>query len=175
VDTDEISNTYILPPDGDIHPRVYFERLVGLPEHVHLKDGNAAVDFLLATDPVIKAGRQVLGMAHLPKVQGHLKGVFTWMLQRTFGRLPDFLITLDREYWEEGDDLDREILMYHEMCHCIHAVDREGELRYDEDGNPVWALRAHDVEEFEATVRRYGPYSPEIRRFIEAAQEGGAR
>lgn len=166
---------YGLPREGEFDPRRYYERVLAqCPEHAHLKDGEAVVDFLLVGMPVIKAGRQVIGMAHLPRVQGQLKGVFVWMLMRTFGRLPDFLITLDREYWMGSTDRDREILMYHEMCHCIHAVDRDGEPRYDEDGRPVWALKAHDVEEFEATVRRYGAYSPDIRRFIEAAQEGGA-
>jgi len=129
-------------------------------------------------EPVIKQGRQVLGAVHMPTVQGQLKGVFAWMLLNTFGRLPDFLVLLDKDFWcGEGDrpedDRVREILMYHEMCHMVHKVDLDGEPRFSESGKPVFGLQAHDVEEFANTVKRYGAYSAEIEEFIEAAKAGG--
>lgn len=167
------SQNYIVPEKGRYHPRRHFDALIkACPEHAHLKDLKPRVEFLLAVEPVVRAGKQVLGEVHLPKVQGRLRGVFAWMLRRTFGDLPDFLIILDSGYWSEAVDRDREILVYHEMCHCVQAVDRDGEPRFDDDGNPVFALVAHDVEEFDATVRRYGAYSVEVKRFLAAAQAG---
>ncbi|HET7674631.1 MAG TPA: putative metallopeptidase [Gammaproteobacteria bacterium] len=146
-----------------------YDRLVKLPEFGHLLEGEAVVDFLLSAAPVVQAKKQVLGACHLPMVQGKLRGVFLWMLERTLDRMPDFLVTLDMEFWAEVDDRQREILVYHEMKHMIHDTDRDGELRFDEDGNPIWALIGHDIEEFTDTVARYGAYSEELQVFLSAA------
>ena len=157
-------------PNLESAPFHYYEALLKqCPEHAHLSD--AEVQFLLFSDPVIRQGKQVLGEAHLPRVQGKLSKLFQWLLARYYGSTPDFLILLDREYWESGSDRDREILVYHEMCHCVHAKNAEGDFRFDNDGRPVWAIAPHDVEEFEAVVKRYGAYSPEILSFIAAAGE----
>lgn len=169
---DYILSAYVVPEDNKIHPVCYYDKLVKLSEHVHLLEGEAVVDFLLVSEPVIQQGRQVLGAVHMPMVQGKLRGVFEWMLLEKLGRLPDFLMLLDKDYWREGGSIDREILMYHEMCHCCHKEDKYGEPRFDESGRPVFGLIGHDVEEFSKTVERYGSYSPEIRDFIAAASRG---
>lgn len=158
--------------EGDDSPVAISKHLLQeCPEFQHLVEGEAEIAFLLAAGEVIKNGKQVLGMAHMPTVQGQLKGVFSWMLVRVMGFDPDFLITLDLEFWESASERDREILVYHELCHCVQKVDREGEPRWSEDGLPVWGIVDHDVNEFVATVRRYGAYSEEIREFIAAAGE----
>jgi hypothetical protein len=159
----------MIPEDGPDHPEHWYRRCLDYPEHEHLKDGQPRVAFLLRSVPQFEAGRQVLGSVHLPKVQGKLKGVFGWMLARMFGELPHFVMILDREFWETRGDRDREILVFHECLHIAQAVDAEGEPRYTEEGEPVWVIRGHDVEEFVETVRRYGAYSSDIRAFVEAA------
>ena len=169
-----MSGDYIIPPvdalDGPVAIR---DRLLReCPEFAHLAEGEARIAFLLASVEVIKAGKQILGAAHLPTVQGQLKGVFAWTLEQALGFMPDFLITLDLTFWEEADARHREILVYHELCHCIQKADRDGEPRFDEDDRPVWGIVGHDVEEFSATVRRYGAYSEDIREFIAAASGG---
>ncbi|HET8550927.1 MAG TPA: putative metallopeptidase [Gammaproteobacteria bacterium] len=162
---------FIIPAkDGDLSPYVIYDRLVQLPEFAHLAEGEAVVDFLIAAAPVMQAKKQVLGACHLPVVQGKLRGVFVWMLERTLERMPDFLVTLDMEFWTECSDRQREILVYHEMKHMIHDMDREGELRFDEEGRPVWALIGHDIEEFTDTVSRYGAYSDELQAFVAAVR-----
>jgi len=171
-DDDLMLSAYVIPND-EFHPQRYFKKLIELQEHRHLLDGEVVVDFLLVREPVIKQGRQVLGAVHMPSVQGQLKGVFTWMFLNTFGRLADFLVLLDKDFWMGECDRTREILMYHEMCHMVHKVDGDGEPRFNESGKPVFGLQAHDVEEFANTVKRYGAYSAEIEEFITAAQVGG--
>lgn len=148
-------------------------RLVGeYTEFAHLKDGAARISILMRLESEIQGGRQVLGTAFMPQVQGRLNKVFQWMLERVLAAegLPDFLIILDHDYWEGASGEMREILVFHELSHCIHKADRDGDPRYDEDGRPVWGLVAHDVEEFTATVARYGAYSQDIKDFIAAAQ-----
>ncbi len=167
----EPQDAYSLGSQDEGGPYAHYANLVkSCPEHAHLLDGHARVHFLMVRDEVVMAGRMVLGAVHLPRVQGRLKGVFDWMLASLLPSAPDFLVLLDRGYWMSGSERDREILIYHEMCHCVQAVDKEGDPRYTDDGDAVWALRGHDVEEFEATVRRYGAYSDELKSFIQAVK-----
>jgi len=115
----------------------------------------------------------VLGTAYMPMVQGELRDCFEWLLTSLLGRWPDFLIIVDREYWEESDARGREILVYHELLHCIQKVDQYGTPRFDkQSGRPIWGLRGHDVEEFSATVRRYGSWNDDIKLFVAAARDG---
>jgi hypothetical protein len=160
-------------PSSDRHPAEIYARLIQLPEHAHLKDFDAMVVFFLQVDREIKQGRVVLGAAHLPRVQGKLSGLFYSMLAERYGRLPDYIITLDHDYWmEESSEIEREALLYHELCHCVQAVDKDGEMRFDEAGNPVWALAPHDIEEFNLVVARYGAWSDDIKAFLGAHEKG---
>ena len=166
---DDLFAPYV-KPDPDSHPADIAARLLELEEFAHLVEGEASIDWLLRTAPKVKAGREILGTCYLPSVQGDLKDLFEWMLAMLLGRMPDFLVVLDQDYWLKVDDRLREILVYHEMLHMGHAVDRYGAPRYNkETGMPVFCIVGHDVEEFTATVRRYGAYSEDIRRFIAAA------
>lgn len=176
-DQDDIywADAYVVPEDDEFHPRPYFDRVIQYPEFEEIREGEAIVDFLLVRNEVIQAGRQILGRCHLPSVQGKLRELFQWFVWHQFGRIPDFLVTLDKDFWMGGTDRDREILMFHEMKHMEHAKDRDSEPRFNEEGRPVWVLRAHDIEEFRETVARYGAFSQDIRQFIEAAQQGGNR
>jgi len=169
---------YITPtvgPGGNqTLPQGYVKRLFGLckDEFQHLIEGEAEIRFLLATEPVTQHGRRILGAVHLPQVQGRLRGVFTWLLGRHFGVLPDFLVILDEAYWLIAEDRAREALIYHELSHMGHAKDKDGDPRYDDDGRPVWCLVGHDVEEFHSVARRYGAHSMELK-VLQAALEAG--
>lgn len=175
--------SYFLPverPDID-NPEVFYLRLLKLAEHAHIVEAEARVEFLMRTHAEVKGGRQVLGTVFRPDVQGRLREVFQWLLEDKFGGLGegdrpiDYLIVLDAEWWMDADERDREILVYHEMCHIQPAYDKMGAQRFDRDtGLPVLTLAGHDVEEFSAVVRRYGAYSRDIRDFIGAASEGDA-
>ena len=159
-----------LPEDNDSDPREYWSRCLEYPEHEHLKNGKPTVGFLLRAHPKLEAGRQVLGSVHMPQVTGKLRDVFTWMVEFTFGGIPDYLVILDAGYWESVDDRLREILMFHEMSHCVQKTDRYGEPQYSRiTGEPVWGLVGHDVEEFTAVVARYGAWNDDIESFVAAA------
>jgi Putative phage metallopeptidase len=166
---------------GVLHPAVIADQLLkSLPEFVDLVDGEATIDWLFKRDEKIRGGRQILGAVHMPKVPGELNPCFGWMLERVFGRKPDFLVILDRNYWLEPSETHaaiphlREILVYHELTHCIHQVDREGGKRYDHDERPIWGLRGHDVEEFTAVARRYGAWNTELESFCAAVEAHAA-
>lgn len=156
------------PPEAD--PALIMSTLLELPEFDHLRDGEAVIDWLLKRDEKVRGGRQILGTAHLPRVQGDLKPCFEWLLECYFGHMPDFLIILDYTYWMASSPRNREILAYHELCHCIHKENGLGEPLFDENERPRWGLKGHDVEEFTAVVRRYGAWNADLEYFLQAAQ-----
>ncbi|ATI15682.1 hypothetical protein [Bordetella phage vB_BbrM_PHB04] len=169
---DEFDLFRLPEPDDGLEPIV--DAVLRMPEHEHLVENEIDLAFLFRRKEKIMGGRMILGTVYEPKVQGGLKDVFEWMIQRMLGRMPRFLVVLDEGYWQECGARNREILVFHELTHCQQKRDRHGELRFDLDGNPVYGLRGHDVEEFTSVVRRYGVWNDEIRDFIAAAQQGDA-
>lgn len=168
-DADLLDLTAYVIPDGDAHPGALFAKLIELDEHKHFKDEEIAVEFLLRVAPKRKAGRQVLGMCALPTVQGELKSLFEQLLAHWFGRMPSFLIILDQTFWMEADDVTRCALLEHEMCHVKQETNALGDPKFDRDGNPVFGIVAHDLEEFNYIVRKYGSWKSDIAAFLEAA------
>lgn len=172
-DDNELADLFILP-EGKDHPAIIAERVLQLPEHIHLVHGEARIEWLFRTFEKVEAGRRTLGACHLPGVQGKLRDFFVWMCARLFGSLPDFLIILDKAYWDECTPREREILVFHELAHAMHAIDKYGAQRFEkETGRPVWAIKGHDVEEFTSVVARYGAWNDDLRGFLAAANEGG--
>lgn len=166
-DGEFLLETFTLPEPDD-HPATIAGRLLNLPEFQHLKDGEAVIDWLLRSEEKTRHGRFVLGTTYIPSVQGDLSDCFDWMLARLLGRTPDFLIILDRTFWRSAPARDKEILVFHELLHCDQKRDAYGERKFHRDGTPWWAIRGHDIEEFVETVQRYGAWTDEIRRFVDA-------
>lgn len=158
------------------HPAEIYHRLVKLPEFQHLNgEEPPIIEWMFRNDEVIRGGRRILGTVHIPRVQGALAGFFTWMLIERFGGLPDFLVALDNRYWQEASDIEREILVYHEMSHMDIKLDKFGFPKIDrETMRPTFCLRGHDIEEFNAVVRRYGAHSADVRAFLAAVADGEA-
>ena len=126
--------------------------------------------------PKAKNKRMILGQIALPKFQGALGPFAEWMLAMTCGgEPPDFLVILDATFWATATAAQREALIFHELCHAIHDTTRDGELKFDDDGNPVWGLIGHDIEEFNSVVRRYGAGLPDVGAFADALAQGGVR
>ena len=88
----------------------------------------------------------------------------------------DFVIVLNREYWNAFNDAQRDALLDHELCHAQAKVDEHGEQEQDERGRPVWRIRKHDVEEFGEIVKRHGLWKHDLELFARAmavrAQDG---
>jgi hypothetical protein len=169
-DDDFALEPYVLPPENN-HPATIAARLMELPEHAHLKDHDVTFDYLLKCDTLVKGGKMVLGAVHEPNVQGKLRDLFLMLLQSFFGRIPHYLIVLDREFWlNEATPIQREALLYHELSHVKQATDKYGALKFDKDGNPVWALVEHDISAFNDEVARYGAWHEGIASFLAAAR-----
>lgn len=159
---------YIVPDDDENGPSAICERLVRTcEEFVHLREGEPNILILFRGTAKVKAGRTVLGECMMPSVQGSLRTMFEWLMIQKFGYFPDFLIILDRDFWFAIDDTGREALMFHELMHADQATDQFGAPRFSkETGLPVWRIRGHDIEEFNAVVKRYGAWLPDIQSFI---------
>lgn len=151
-------------------PEVIAKPLLKLPEFEHLVDGDASIGWLMRSHEDVMGGRRIIGTCSMPTCQGRQRELFEWMVERILGFMPDFIITLELAYWLDGTPRQREILVYHELLHAVHKVDRHGTPMFDEQGRPKWGLRGHDVEEFSQVVERYGAHSEEIREFIAAAE-----
>lgn len=171
-----LAGLFSLPPEGEHEPREIADRLVETCEEFQqLKDGEVVLMLLMRHEEKVKQGRRILGEIALPRFMGPLAPLASWLLAKACdGHMPDYIVWFDAEWWAEATPIQREALVYHELCHAEQAADRDGEPKFDDAGRPVWTIKGHDVEEFSAVVRRYGAWSPDIRLFIAALREGGA-
>lgn len=86
----------------------------------------------------------------------------------------DFIITLNKEFWEDIDVVreQRLALVDHEMCHAAPVYnDETGEHVMDERGRFLFRLRGHDVEEFYEIVQRNGLWKRDLVAFAKVLQE----
>ena len=172
---DDPAEWFFVPEEGPGDPRPIMRRLVdAMPEFADLKAGEAVIMVLMRRLYVAKGGKGVLGSMALPVWQGRMGPLAVWLLAKSAGgAVPDFIMTLDATWWSLASNHQREALVFHELLHAMHATDREGELRFTEEGLPIWAIRPHDIEEFNAVVRRYGAWETDVALFAQALREGG--
>lgn len=166
---------FAMAAEGPDEPREIADRLVETCEEFHeLRMGMPLILFLMRGGPKVKAGRWVLGEVAMPRFMGPLGPVGLWLLSKACGgAVPDFLMVLDAGWWREADSTKRMALVHHELKHLAIATDAEGEKKFDDDGNPVWGIVGHDIEEFQDTVARFGAWSPDIPAFAGALRKGG--
>src|SRR3954462_710184 len=138
------ADLFAVPEPGEHQPREIADRLVaGLEEFAHLRLGQPAIMILFRCAPRVRAGRRVLGETCLPRFMGALSTVGTWLLAKACGgTVPDFLILLDAEGGGGADPTEGAGLIHHDLKRCGHARDRDGEPRFDDDGQPIWAIEA---------------------------------
>lgn len=157
---DWIEETFITE-DGDLYN----------PDHAHLADAHLGV--LWTNVDNAKAMRTVIGQAELmpPMAMGKwqraraIQQVEDW-----FDGLPDFLLTFHAPIASTMDDASFCALVEHELYHCAQARDAYGMPRFNkETGQPIYAIRGHDVEEFVGVVARYGPTAAGVVEMVEAA------
>lgn len=166
---DEIrSDDYEIAEEPRIIGEVVVERV---DSHAHLQ--GAMIGYLFRDHEVSDRGKAVWASAHLPKLQGagakHWGRYLEWSLTQTLGFQPDFVLQFDRNVWEGLDLLQRCAITEHELKHCIQAVDADGAPRFNQlTGAPVWAIAAHDVEEFDEIMARYGAWKEDLVTFSRA-------
>lgn len=172
MDTDDDLQAYSLPP-RDTHPADIAVRLMHEPEHRPLFDAEVQFGWLMRTSPKDKGGKRELGSVHVVKTmfQGGFKDLGLQLLESMLGYLPEFLVVLDAEFWAAASRRDREAVIWHELCHVKHRVDKFGAPKFDRDGLPVFGIVEHDVTAFNSEVARYGTWSPDLREFFAVANE----
>jgi len=74
-------------------------------------------------------------------------------------------IRLNEEYFHDPETPEEHkiAILDHELCHFDREVDKEGDTRMDEDGQPLIRMKKHDVEEFECIIDRHGLYTDRLR------------
>lgn len=139
--------------------------------HSHLVDATIGV---LWTNVVnVRGQRQALATAEMPQCTGGAwkRGRFEQQMREWFSAVPDFVITFYAPDVEKLDDRSFCALVEHELCHCAQAIDRFGSPRFTRTGTPIFAIRGHDVEEFNDVVQRYGATSLELKQMIRDASK----
>lgn len=76
----------------------------------------------------------------------------------------DFIILISKNEWQTLNPAQRKALVDHELCHCVCK-------QYDEDGEPVWGLRAHDIEEFKDIIERHGLWKSDVSEFANSIRQ----
>lgn len=142
------------------------------PDHNHLKLGEVNILFLFRRDPKFHQDKVELGSLSLPVFSGKNGAIAKWLMVRSFGTLPDFVMVLDQTFWEQSPIETRMALVDHELTHGIVARNKKGEERFGDDGRPIWAIKPHDIEEFDRIVAKHGAWTPDITRFLAAAGFG---
>lgn len=150
-----------VPEDGfhNFFAKTFFDEKHFLfnPEHLHLM--HAHIGFLWTNVLNKKGGRIIAGTAEIPFFRGG-----KWQnarqelqMEKWFGRLPDFVITINAVIFEEMADAEKLALIEHELYHCGQAKDEWGMPKFRKsDNRPVFSIVGHDFEEFTGVVRRYG-------------------
>ncbi|MDP3328738.1 putative metallopeptidase [Parvibaculum sp.] len=158
--------------EDDAGPWEILRRILAYPEMVELKellDSDVTLAILIRTGEWNEGGRGILGTCSIPTVSGKLRPLFEHMLEDWIGYFPDFLITLNADFWEEANPITREALLFHEAKHAGHAKDQFGSPRFHrETGRPITCIVPHDLEEFNAVVSRYGAWKGDVQSFLDA-------
>jgi hypothetical protein len=155
-------------------PRTIAADLVATdPDHAHLRIGEVNILFLFRRNPKFTLDKMELGSLSLPSFGGKAGPIARWLMMRVFGSLPDFVMILDHGFWVQAPQEQRIALVDHELTHAIIARNKAGEERFGDDGRPVFALRPHDIEEFNRIVQKHGAWKQDIAQFLAAAGMGG--
>jgi hypothetical protein len=158
--------------DAPSGPWAILRRILAYPEMVELKellDSDITLAIIMRTGEWNEGGRGLLGTCSIPTVSGKLRPLFEHMLEEWLGYFPDFLITLNADFWEDANDITREALLFHEAKHAGHAKDQYGSPRFHrETGRPIICIVPHDLEEFNAVVSRYGAWKGDVQSFLDA-------
>ncbi|HEU4753778.1 MAG TPA: putative metallopeptidase, partial [Armatimonadota bacterium] len=92
-----------------------------------------------------------------------------WWGEEQEGELPDFVLTFYAPAAAAMNDLGFCATCAHELRHCSVKRDRYGEIRYDPDDRPIWAILEHDVTEFLSVVEDFGPVGRNVAQLAEVA------
>ena len=165
---------FYVPGDDEDDPGPIAARLIEDPHFDELRVIEPTVLYLMRAVPRVKGGKTSLGEVLMPTGRGTAGDMFMWLLGSACQGVPDYAMVLDATWWDAADIVQREALVFHELEHMVQDTNMHGEPRFSFEGKPVFALRAHDLEEFGSVVERYGAWLPDITGFIANLRLGGA-
>ena len=122
----------------------------------HLEEGN--LGYLLTDEELKTAGKYIAGFACIPQVQSKQRNIYTWAVELAFGFMPDALVVIQEDTWKEYPEESKVALIYHELRHVIHEHSQSGKPKYTTDGQPVYGIVGHDVEEFQDVTEIFGAW-----------------
>lgn len=143
-------------------------------DHAHLRHVN--IGFLWTNVANERQMRRIVGQAELGDPQGAMgkwaKARARVQVMSWFGQIPGFIITIDAHFAAEAGDATFCALIEHELYHCSQERDQYGMPKFSRNGQPIPAMRGHDVEEFVGVVRRYGAQAAGVTAMVQAANRG---
>ena len=174
---EEDSEPLILPAEGmsEWARIVFMTENSPLYDSVHDPIADAFVGFLWANQPFEQRGMRRWADAGLGAPSGDpwTKLAHQVQLRHWFGGIPDFIIRIDAVISDGLSDRAFCALIDHELRHCIQKHDRNGAPVFSKlTGDPIWAIRPHDIEEFSEIARRYGSWEDARQEYELALIEG---
>ena len=140
------------------------------PHHAHLD--SAFIGWLWTDEEAAHQGRRILGECRLIQSQQRKwsSAMMHHQLKQWFGGTPDFVITIQADAAREMDDASFCALVEHELYHAGQALNQYGDPAFTKHGQPIYAMRGHDIEEFVGVVERYGAGAAGVQALVDAAK-----
>ena len=77
----------------------------------------------------------------------------------------DFAIVVAKDMWDELETAEQEAHLDSALCSCSVKLQEDGDFKLDAAGNPIYCLRAFDLQGHSEILQRYG-----IDTFAEVGQ-----
>jgi hypothetical protein len=135
---------------------------------------DAKIGWLWTNYDAAQHSRPIWGECRLvPPVQAKWASALTNFHYRDlFGEVPDFIITIAAEPAADMDEWSFCALIEHELCHAAQLHDEFGMPRFTRDGDPLFGIIGHDVEQFVDVVARYGAGPSMVEEMVRVANKG---
>lgn len=142
-------------------------------DHYHLIGASIGMVWTNALSK--RHGRMLLGQCEMMQDSagnwGKARGLH--LIRQWFGEVPDFLITLYAPWCAQATDREFAALVSHELYHAGQKIDEYGNPCFSTNtGEPLFAIKGHDFEEFVGVVNQFGATSNALRAAAEAIMAG---
>jgi Putative phage metallopeptidase len=162
-------------------PATIMERLLlEADDFEHIREAAPRFLVLFSQRVLFLHGGQKAAVIIQPRWQGPLGMVAEFLVAQLGrpvldGQDPDYIIIIDIACWSALDPEGSERLIFHELKHLAWMEDEFGVgKRNQQTGKPMLKLVPHDIELFDAEMRRYGVEVCGAEDFLMAVVDGEA-
>lgn len=134
----------------------------------------ARIAYLVTDEDLKVRGRCCAACVFFPDAQGQNRRIYHWALTEIFGHLPQVIMLVQEECWQDFDDTARIALIYHELRHLRQKETNKGPS-FDDEGLPVLQMIDHDIGEFDDVARLFGEWEPGLTHFRRELDNNEAR